>query len=71
VSLLLGFITFFLLGLILRAPDFPASRVFPDMMRILFTDKSAWIGWLIILAVYFLVLVVRSIIWSVNMLRRP
>jgi Na+/proline symporter len=69
VCLLLGFITFFLFGLIFRSPDFPPSRVFPEIIKLLFTDKN-WIAWLIILAFYFLVLLVRSIIWSVNTLRR-
>jgi uncharacterized membrane protein YesL len=46
VCLPLGFITFFLLGLIVSGPDFPASRVFPQMMKLLFADKDAWIAWL-------------------------
>ena len=40
VCLPLGFVTFFLLGLILRAPDFPPSRVFQQMMKALFAHES-------------------------------
>jgi len=66
--LISGFIILYLLGLNSR-PSTP-GRVFSDLMTALFNDRQAWIGWLLILAFYFIVLIVRSIIWSVNTLRR-
>lgn len=47
---------------------------FQELVEALFSAKrlrdGAWIGWLIIMGPYLILLFVRSIIWSVNTLRR-
>jgi len=68
--LVIGFIIVYLIAWNFRNPDWTPGRVFQEVMKELFTERDAWIGWLFVLAPYFIVLVVRSIIWSVNTLRR-
>jgi hypothetical protein len=67
-------IILYLIALTFREPDWTPGRVFQELVEALFSANrlrdGAWIGWLVIMGPYLILLLVRSIIWSVNALRR-